>query len=312
MTDQKIIVPLDGSALAEKALPFAVALARLENRKILLLKIEPEGKPTQEGETESPVMEEATVYLGLVKKEISQPELPNFIDYNDIEIEVVPGRPVRELGDVINSLNPSQVVMTTHGRTGLSRFMLGSVARETLERLQVPVILLRPFDLAGSALPLELMYQKTGLPQPGKKASGQLVVALDGTPEAEVVLQPALELCKVAGFELCLVRVVPPYIPLVDGINYRAGDVENERKEEARAYLEGVKTRLAESEVSIVFQVLNGKPADAILEYTRQDKVLMVAIASHSHSRMAQLMTGSLAEEVMDESHLPVLMMHRK
>ncbi len=313
MSDQKIVIPLDGSGLAEKALPFGVALARLRQGKLLLVKVVSGQSFSESSGIATPEVKEASTYLELIKKEISQEGLPNWISYDRIETQVVAGHPAHELGEVINSLGASQVVMTTHGRTGLSRFLMGSVARDTLERLQIPAIVLRPVELADSALPMELMYQKTGLPKPGEKVSGQIVVALDGTPEAEGVLPPALELCKAAGFELCLLRVVPPYTPITDGINYRAGEETKERQAEAEVYLESVRNRLAGSEagVSIVFEVLNGNPAEEILEYTRHGKVSMLAMASHIRSRLSTLMTGSVAEEVMDESHLPVLMIQR-
>src|SRR3954465_5760404 len=108
MNDQKIIVPLDGSSLAEKALPFAVALARLNQQKLVLLKLEPEVNPSQEDEKDSPLVEEARGYLEMVKREISQPKLPNYLDFEQIQTQIVAGRSIHELGDVINSLGGSQ------------------------------------------------------------------------------------------------------------------------------------------------------------------------------------------------------------
>jgi nucleotide-binding universal stress UspA family protein len=311
MSDQKIVVPLDGSALAEKALPFAVALARLRQQKLLLLRVVREQSFPERSSVRTQEVEEANAYLEQVKKEISQKGLPNWIAYDQVETHVVTGRSAHDLGEIVNSLEASQVVMTTHGRTGFSRLLMGSIARDTLERLQVPAFFIRPVGLEQSALPMELMYQKTGVPKPGERSSGQIVAALDGTPEAEVILQPALELCKVSGFGLCLLRVIPPYTPIVDGINYRAGDETNKRRAEASAYLERVRNRLAEPGIQIVLEVLDGNPTKAILEYTRQGKASILAMASHTRSRMSRLMVGSVAEEIMDESHLPVLMVHR-
>jgi nucleotide-binding universal stress UspA family protein len=289
----------------------AVALAELRQQKLLLLRVVSEQSFPERSGIRSPEVEEATAYLEQVKKEISQKGLPNWIAFDRLETHVVTGRPAHDLGEIINSLEASQVVMTTHGRTGLSRLLMGSIARDTLERLQVPAIFLRPVGLEQSALPMELMYQKTGLPKPGERSGGLIVAALDGTPEAEVILQPALELCKVSGFGLCLLRVIPPYTPIVDGVNYRAGDEMKKRRAEASAYLESVRNKLAGPGIQIVFEVLEGDPTKAILEYTRQVKASILAIASHTRTRMSRLVSGSVAEEVLDESHLPVLMVHR-
>lgn len=314
MSDKKIIVPLDGSALAEKALPYGVALARLRQEKLLLLRVESikETYSQMSGVTTQELDEDVT-YLELIRKEISQEELPNWLPYDRIETKVVTGRSPHELGEILNSLDASQVVMTTHGRTGLSRFFLGSIAREALEQLNAPVILLRPSALEDSALPMELMYQKTGFGKPGETVKGNIAVALDGTPEAEVVLQPAVELAKASGLGLSILKVVPDYNPITDGVNYSMGEEINRRKVEAWNYLEGIKTKLAAPELEITLKVLIGNPVTAILTYagSEEGKVVMLAMASHSRGRLSRLTQGSVAEAVMDESHLPVLMVPR-
>lgn len=312
MSEKKVVVPLDGSPLAERALPYGVALARLEQLKLLLLRIEPlnEAGPANPMSARA----EATSYLELVRKEISQEGLPNRLPSDRIDIQVVTGRSPHELGQIINTLEASQVVMTTHGRTGLSRFFLGSIARETVEHLQAPVILLRPEMPEASALPMELMYQKTGLPKPGEHGSGKIAVALDGTPEAETVLQPAFELSKALGLGMVLLKVVPDFNPLTDGVNYSMVEEIHRRKMETWHYLEEIKKRLADSAVNITLKVLIGHlPAVAILEYANSDEgnVTMLAMASHTRNRLTRLVQGSIAEQVMDESHLPVLMVHR-
>ncbi|MBN9393567.1 MAG: universal stress protein [Chloroflexi bacterium] len=313
MSDRKIVVPLDGSALAEQALPYGVALARREELNLLLLRVEPESEATSKT-IGSITQGEALNYLELVRKEISQDGLPNRLPFDRIETQVIGGRSAHELGAILNGLEVSQVVMTTHGRTGLSRFFLGSIAREAVEQLQAPVILIRPRALEVSALPMELMYQKTGLPKPDEKITAKIAVALDGTPEAEVILQPALELSKVLGFGLVLLKVVPDYNPLTDGVNYSMVEEINRRKVETWHYLEDVKNRLGAPTVDITLKVLIGQqPAHAILEYAVSDegKIAMLAMASHTRNRLSRLVQGSIAERVMEESHLPVLMVHR-
>jgi nucleotide-binding universal stress UspA family protein len=310
---KKVVVPLDGSALAERALPYGVALARLEQVSLLLLRIEPENEATSKV-VGAIVQAEALNYLELVRKEISQEGLPNRLPFDQIEIQMVGGRSPHELGAILNSLEVSQVVMTTHGRTGLSRFFMGSIAREAVEQLQVPVILIRPQAPEASSLPMELMYQKTGLPKPGETITEKIAVALDGTPEAEVVLQPALELSKALGLGLVLLKVVPDFNPLTDGVNYSMVEEIHRRKIDAWHYLEAVRTGLDDPAVNITLKVLIGQqPAPAILEYAVSDEgnIVMLAMASHTRNRLARLVQGSIAEQVMDESHLPVLMVHR-
>lgn len=313
MTSERkvVVVPLDGSALAERALPYGVALARLEKLNLLLLRIEPEPEAEPVGAI---IQAEALNYLNLVHKEISQESLPNRLPFDQIETHVVSGRSPHELGAILNSLDVSQVVMTTHGRTGLSRFFMGSIAKEAVEQLQVPVILIRPQSPEASALPVELMYEQTNLPKPGETATGKIAIALDGTSAAEVVLQPAIELSKALGLGLVLLKVVAEFDPLLDGFNYKLAEEIQRRKVDAWRYLEEVKTRLADKEVDITIKVLVGQQAaPAILDYalSEEGNTVLLAMASHTRNRLSRLVQGSVAEQVLDESHLPVLMVHR-
>ena len=298
-----IVVPLDGSALAEKALPLAAALATRSGEKLVLLRLVAE---TAEIEAE---LKSARAYVEEVHREITHPDLDNRLEPNRVEVQVVPGNP-EDLGPIISKLDATLVVMTTHGRTGLSRLIMGSVAKQTLAHLNVPVILIRPADIVDSQLPMELMYRSSELPGPEHSYAAQMVVTLDGTPEAETVLQPAAALARALRFTLCLVRVVTPHHPITEGVNFASVPDLEQRHYEAAQYLKGLQHSLTEQDVNCTSQVLTGEPDREIVDYAGQRGVVMLAMASHTRGKLGRLVLGSVAEKVMSATHLPVMMVH--
>lgn len=143
-----ILVPLDGSEFAERALDYALSLASHYGSKISLLQVLPPGSYEWEGEmrAELPDAEdkihqvetgEATLYL----KEKEQALRTQ--GYN-VTAVIVRGRAVpAAILDTVDSENADAIVMTTHGLTGIQRWMIGSVAERVSRHAQVPLLLVR-------------------------------------------------------------------------------------------------------------------------------------------------------------------------
>jgi nucleotide-binding universal stress UspA family protein len=143
-----LLVPLDGSGLAETALPAAVSLAQQFHSKLLLLRVV--RPPDVTGQTSGGIsygefvadlrqrgITEAEHYLRSQQGVLRQQGI-------DVEVLVVEGRNVAELIlDNCADLRIDTIVMSTHGRGGLSRWVFGSVADKVLRRAHVPVLLIR-------------------------------------------------------------------------------------------------------------------------------------------------------------------------
>jgi len=144
-----LLVPLDGSAFAEAALPTAAALADDVGARLVLIRIQPRPHDvvkTEQGrvlayidQQEAALVSEATVYLDRVALRLGQqwPTVP-------VSTRVELGDPAVSITDTATNINAALIVMATHGRTGLSRVRLGSVAGRILEHSTTSLVLVRP------------------------------------------------------------------------------------------------------------------------------------------------------------------------
>src|SRR3989337_1869171 len=145
MAQSIILVPLDGSELSESSLPYALELAAKAKAKVHLLAvfegIDFELRSLQTAETVEQVRAEClgfyTSYLEKVRARLKG---------IDAEIEVVEGHPADAILAAAKRLKPAMAVMSTHGRSGLTRAVMGSVADKIVRANQLPLVLIRPSE----------------------------------------------------------------------------------------------------------------------------------------------------------------------
>ena len=137
-----ILVPLDGSVLAEAALPKALELAEASGGNLLLLRaaqaLDLPGVDTTEAQVR--VVNEAETYLAEVQARLrrqSHVQVDSAVWYGPAAVAIVEAARARRV---------DQIVMTTHGRSGLGRLLLGSVAESVLRGITTPILLLRAAD----------------------------------------------------------------------------------------------------------------------------------------------------------------------
>jgi len=313
----KILVPLDGSMLAEKALPYAVDLVNTFNAKLLVLRVvEAPGLVTGSLEREMELTGNAELYLKEVSATLTNPRLKIHIDPEKLETMVVYGNPVQQLAEMAPFEEANLIVMTTHGRSGLSRLVLGSVAGQLLHRSPVPVMLIRPMEVKNDQLLVETML---GIGEPFcacfEAEKCKVVLTLDGNPLSETALEPAIELAQKLGATLHLLSVVFP-APLIiygdlGGLGYTQSVIDDTGKaliEEDHEYLTSIQKKVAAKGVESVIAVRSGATAEEIVDYALKIKASALVMATHARSEMGHMFLGSVAEEVMRKSHLPVLM----
>lgn len=291
-----ILVPLDGSELAEEALSVGAARARLTGATLHLVSVhEPQPRAAMPpdyalpvADIESGFREERTQYLESVAS-VARTSLGR-----PVVTEVLAGGVASSLCEYVESHEVDLVVMTTHGRGGLSRLWLGSVADRMLRRLAVPVLLLRPTD--APRLP-ELRH---------------LLVALDGEIE-EPVLE-AIELLGGGGVQLhvTLTRVVEPTVPVLSSLAARPAhlppDYTFRRELDARNYLARLGSRLAGRGWIVASQVLVGRGvADHVLELAAAIRAECIVVGTHRARGLERLLLGSVADKVVRGAKVPVL-----
>lgn len=290
-----ILVPLDGSPLAEQALPLARALAHASEARVILLRaVQPPLVPSAEaayaGEPERS-LREAEAYLGRVVERLHERGI--------VETAAFPGDPAEAVVQEARLRKADLVVMATHARSGLDRFVHGSVAGAVLARSSVPVLLVRAAEAYHRA------------PTPERRT---LLVPLDGSPFSEEALPVAAEAAQELQAEIVLMQcIAPPEHARVaeDGriVSYLDQQVETLRAQ-GWDYLHGIGAWLAEryGVARPRLDVRVGTPAEAIVEAADDHGAVLVVMATHGRTGLARLLVGSVTDAVLHRGTTPLLL----
>ena len=292
----KIIVPLDGSRSAENVLPYARVLARGLKIPVELLGVL----------DLADMVRNVSAADGLFLDTLAADELRRRRDYLSqvaksfagaaVTIKIEKGQAASVIIDGAAADKNSLICMATHGRSGLNRWLLGSVAEKILRGANAPVLLIRAAE-AGST--------------EGEKRFEGVIVPLDGSAVAEQVLPVAAELAKTLDLEVTLFRAYQiPYGVYEVGGSY-AIDIarlgENIEKDVQR-YLEERCHALRQAGLErISYASTEGFGADEIIKYGRKNPNKLIAMCSHGRSGVKRWMLGSVTETAVRHSGGAVL-----
>lgn len=292
-----ILVPLDGSAFAETALPTAFHLARRDDADVLVVRVHEPALPvtrTRGARVVDPTLdqvlrEEERRYLD---------ELPARLPASDrarVRIELLEGGIVETLAAHTRAAGTDLVVMTTHARGGLSRAWLGSVADGLLRRSPVPVLLLRP---GGAEREEAAGYRRVLLP-------------LDGSEVGEQVIERAVSVAGTEGVGYTLLRVLAASMTPTQTVLPRRGETPATQTQRATVehQLEATADALRSRGLMVNVRIgVNDSPARGILDYAEEWNADLVAMATHSRGGVERLLLGSVADKVLRESDRPLLL----
>ncbi len=294
---KRMLVPLDGSKLAETALSYARELAgRLPGIELVLLQV---CNPL-----ESDVVPMHRTYINQAAKIIRQQPEGETGGVRAIKVrgELAMGYPAEEILRYADKNDINLILMATHGRSGISRWAMGSVAYKVLRASKVPVWLVR------AGIPEEV----------AKLPVGKILVPLDGTKLAELVLPHVEQLAKqwsAGPVEVVLLRVCEPPVVSSDYPPTMPLSWEEHVKQElgecklvSRPYLSEVKKRLRDSGLKVSTEVPCGKTADEIIDYAKKNNISLVAMMTHSRSGISRWAYGSVAEKVVLGAYTPVFL----
>jgi nucleotide-binding universal stress UspA family protein len=211
-----------------------------------------------------------------------------------VETLVGCGDAAREITAVAVVWRAGLIVLTTHGRSGLGRWLYGSVADGVLRRAPVPVLL----------VPATCEHR-----WPGGRPR-RLLVPLDGSAYAEEALAPAAQLARAAGAELRLLRVAElPLHPRRPG-SIMAGYDSDSTPELTRTkeYLGAVAARLRARGLEVTVRTDVGAPGEVIGEHAHVAGTDLLVMATHGHTGLARLLLGSVAAGALQRANRPTLL----
>ena len=288
MNEAIVLVTLDGSPLAEAALPYSAAVASAFGARLVLLGVLEPQPPNDllEVRASIDVQQRYRTYLDKLAAGLKGKGLA-------VEVNLRAGRPAEQILEAIEQLQPKLLVMSTHGRSGITRWFYGSVASRLTRETPVPTLFIGPHARERAARPEPI---------------GRILVPLDGSPLAESALTTAEELANALGAQLLLVEAVWTGtqnfvwdIP-IDTI----GQIENELAKAAEEYLARTAAGF-HTQTPATTKVLHSQPADALTDFVARERIDLVVMTSHCRAGVSRMVLGSVADRML-QCGAPVLL----
>lgn len=278
---ENIVVTLDGSELAEVVLPYAVELmGKLQSRLVLLHVCDP---------SEADCHRE---YFDFLAERVKQ-NAPKCQGVTDAEVETVilNGRAAEAIIDYTEHNTIDLTIMATHGRSGISRWALGSVADKVIRGTTRPVVLIRARG-AQAEVYLDNLFRRILIPLDGSKA---------GEAAVPYVRELAIKLsAKVILFQAVAESEYPEEINWIE--------LRELAQNGAKSYLHGVGQGLKSKGIEAKCVVSFGKPAAQIIDETTKNGADLVAMSTHGRSGIDRWVFGSVAEKVLRAGDTPLLL----
>jgi nucleotide-binding universal stress UspA family protein len=326
----RILVPLDGSTLAERAIPHAELFARIFGSTIILLQIL---DPTSLHINPNPVdplnwqiqKAEADVYLNGIKTRIHR-DLQESLQGKDekkisVEYAIREGKPAENIINFARTENIDLLIISTHGSSGLSRWNISSVTQKVINLIYLPVLIIRAFtQQEGEAI--KIHYRRILLPiDSSRRAECSLsagVALASGENSIDSSLREknfsstqSVPNAFSAQTKLFLAAVIrPPEIPIPEPYPIEIEQLSDQLMQVSRQavtkYLNDMKDRLpVECDICVVE---NNSVTSAIQDLAnKEENIDLVMLCAHGHTGESSWPYGSVARNYIEQGTKPVL-----
>ena len=286
MAYQKILVPLDGSELAERALPYIKSIARLKKSNVILFAVSLKLFVDRRDRL-------FTSYLEVKAKELNEEGIKatTATSYGEVAEEIV---------KYADNNKIDLIAMATHGYSKAKKWMFGSTAQKVLYSTKIPVLLIK---------------YKTA------EVSGEfnrILVPLDGSPFSESTFPHVVELAKNTNREVLLLHICePPIVPSYGSrpinptwMKYR-DDMWEEMERLSTSYLKKTAATLKKRGVKVKSRVIkaqSGEVAKTIMQISKEEDIDMLIIATRGRSGVSSWVYGRIANRIVEEFSQPILL----
>lgn len=292
---EHILVPLDGSALAENVLPHAVKMARSFHARVTLVRAIGQAHGADRGSFIDPLnwemrKSEAEAYLEEIRARLAELDL-------QVDQVLLEGSAAERIIEFAQHKEVDLIVISSHGQSGLSGWNISSVVQKVILGAYTPALIVRayrpvPDDLTG------LRYRR-------------VLVPLDGSQRAECVLSLAAALVRSRDSTMLLAHVVakpeaPRRIAMTDEEHELVDRLTELNRQQAREYLESVANRLS---VDVEIHVLEGNTPVALHKLVEVRDADLVVLNAHGYSGGAAWPYGSVALNFIAYGTTPLLIM---
>jgi nucleotide-binding universal stress UspA family protein len=280
---RKVLVPLDGSELAERAITYAKSLAKAKGSELIIFTV----SVASVGQLDRPMK----AYLELKAKELQSQGIK-------ASIAISYGNMADEIIKFADKNKIDLIIISTHGHSGIKRWVLGSVALKVLHGACTPVLLIKSRAHKIS----EVEFKK-------------ILIPIDGSPFSEASIPYVKEMAKETSGEIILLRVSEPPVLSADrspAIKPSWEEYRNiimaEIQRQAEEYLEGIKANIEKSGIKVRSQAILGKAAESILQVAKKENINLIAMTTHGRTGVSRWVYGSGASRIVEESLQPVML----
>ena len=289
----RILVPLDGSKMAEASIPWALLLAEKASSKVILVHVLEKSPPkTVHGEPHIKDPQAAKIYLEGIKN-----NFPSRIPV-DIHIHTVPeGNIAASIAEHVKELGADLVILTAHGRQGIRGLILGSIGQQVLRATYTPVLLLR-----ADGPKIDIPFIDT------------ILLPLDGTEQSERALPLAVDIARILKGKLLLLLVVPT-VGTIRGDTAATARISplatsavlELQREKATQYLDDIKHKISH-EIEVKSEVLRGDPIEVVAREASKSEISLVVMATHGHPEFTAIWSASVGSSVQSRIDKPMLL----
>ena len=292
---KSILVPLDGSHLAEAALPAAASLAQTLNAPVTLLHVIEQNAPEAvHHERHLTKPEEAEVYLENLVKQSFPAEIKADWHVHSSGVKDVASSIVEHSGE----FDPDLIVMCAHGRGGIRDLLFGRIALQVVAKGAIPLLLLQP--MTSEQKPFTLR---------------RILVPLDSESIHDDSLPIAKNLAKAYGAELHLLCVIPTYATLAGEeaaasslLPGTANAFLDIKENQAREHMQGHLNELIGEGFHTSAEIARGDPAQTIVNVAERSKADLIVLSTHRRAGLSAFWERSVAPNVVRRTRIPMLL----
>ena len=297
---KRILVPLDGSNLAEMVLPFTISLAEQLQATLVLFHVVEKNAPMEiHGQRHLREVAAAKAYFNRIAARFSSPAVPILKDVHEVQETGV----AQTICDHAEELHTDLIVLCAHGNGGLRDMFLGSIAQQVIRQGNTPVLFIRP----------EMVIDQGG------NLVRHILIPLDGSEEHEVAIPVAAYLAEKYTAKIHLVTVIPSVetLSVKKAITSRVSPrmttlALNIHAQQAEEYLLQRSQKFARQGITAVSTVLHGDIPTKLIEMIAVEGIDLVVMATHGHNMIDAHWEGNLTPRFLHKSPVPVFLVRGK
>lgn len=276
---KKILVPLDGSKIARQVFPCVVEMSNAFGSEAILV-----------GVCDSEESEEGQVCRNYIHNEAEQ--LKNIMKNSAASVKTVilGGKPAEEIIKYAEKSNIDIIIISSHGRSGIKPWSMGSTVHKVLHRVCIPLIIVRAKEKPEESDETRLF--------------SRILVPLDYSDRSAGIVPYMAALAKKLKVEIILFHVVElgKHVHTIGGLEYvRFNDQDiDKEKEEAQSYLNGIASNISGTKSTVKREIRVGDSAEEIIKLAAEKDCSLIAMSSHGYSGIQGWAYGSVTWKILN------------